>query len=174
VAKAVWKLSTEGLAPTFDLEYAYASGDTRPTDGKINTFDPIFPFAHFYHGHMDLIRWSNVHAVKLGSKIALGGVSEMFAGWNLHTDFHAFWLASRRDAWYSAGGAQLRRDPTRTVAGSGAIGSELDVYLKGKLWKNLSIWGGYSHFFSGVYVHDTGPQNDRDQDWVFLMMTLKF
>jgi hypothetical protein len=157
-----------------DFEYAYASGDTRPTDGKINTFDPLLPFQHFYHGHADQIRWSNVHAVKLGTRWNLGVLGSSFEGFTFHTDFHAFWLASRRDAWYSAGGAAVRRDATRTVAGSGAIGSEVDVYVKGTLWKNLGIWAGYSHFFPGVFVHDTAPQNDRDQDWVFLMLTLQF
>lgn len=173
-ARANYTLSTEGFAPAVYAEYAYASGDTRPTDGKINRFDPILPFGHNYHGHADQIQWSNVHAVMAGAKVDLGGLSETLGGWNLHVDGHAFWLASRRDAWINAGGTAVRRDPTRTVAGSGAIGSEVDVYVKGKLFKNLSVWGGWSHFFPGVFVHDTAPLNDRDQDWVFLHLVLGF
>jgi hypothetical protein len=185
VVKADYKFSKPeagALNLAADFEYAYASGDTRPTDGKINTFDPLMPFQHFYHGHADQIRWSNVHAVKLGTRFNLGAIASVFEGFTFHTDLHGFWLASRRDAWYSAGGATVRRDPTRTAAGSGAIGSEIDIYIKGTLWKNLGLWTGYSHFFPGRYARHTAPASsptvpnhqELDQDWVFLMLTLKF
>ena len=152
------------------------SVDTRPTDGKINTFDPLFPFAHAYNGHADAVNWKNVHVAKVGVRIALDALHEGCKGWGLHVDALGFWLASRRDAWYGVVGGSWRRDPTRTVAGSGAIGSEIDVYLKGKIYGAIGAWIGYSHFFPGVYANDTqtAPGQERDMDWVFAMLTFKF
>lgn len=173
-ANATWS----GAAGAVLAEYAFASGDTHPTDGRINTFDPLFPFAHFHHGHLDAIQWSNVHVAKLGTRVALDGLAQACTGWSAHVDVLGFWLASRRDAWYGVNGGAWRRDPTRTVAGSGAIGSEVDCYVKGPLYGVVDAWAGYSHFFPGPFVHDTATPasggEDRDQDWVFVQLTTRF
>jgi len=175
---AAVSVTWSGAAGALLAEYAFASGDTRPTDGKVNTFDPLFPFAHFHNGHLDAIQWSNVHVLKTGARLALDALGDACRGWSAHVDVLGFWLASRRDAWYGVNGGAWRRDPTRAVAGSGAIGSEVDVYVKGPLYGAVDVWAGYSHFFPGRFVHDTATPSsggdDRDQDWVFVQLTTKF
>jgi hypothetical protein len=160
------------------VEYGYASGDARPTDGDVNTFDPLFPFAHLHNGHIDAVQWSNVHVAKLATTLALGPLAAACEGWTVHVDVLGFWLASRRDAWYGVTGGAWRRDPTGTVAGSGALGSEVDGYLKGPLGGGVDLWLGWSHYFPGRYVHDTATPSsggdDRDQDWLFAQLVTRF
>ncbi|MBI4605660.1 MAG: alginate export family protein, partial [Planctomycetes bacterium] len=38
-------------------EYDYGSGDSDPTDGDHETFDPLFPFGHLYQGIQDTFSW---------------------------------------------------------------------------------------------------------------------
>lgn len=146
------------------VEYAFASGDQDPTDGVVETFDPIFPFGHFYHGHMDLMLWRNMHAVSAQAAVfPLPWVS-------LHLDGHVFWLDERADAWYGVGRTQ-RRDPTGD-AGS-HVGTELDAYVQVRLLENrLFLWTGYSHFWTGELVRDTGKS--EDMDWAFAHLEFNF
>ncbi len=148
--------------PRVGVEVAFASGDDDPTDGDVGTFDPIFPFAHSYHGHADLIGWRNLHAILLSVRV------RPMKDWTLHLDGHAFRLAEDRDAWYSAAGTAIRRDTTGSA--DPWVGYEIDLYAKWKCWERLEFWAGYSHFFAGGFVKDTGE--DHDQDWVFLQVLL--
>lgn len=145
-------------------EYAYASGDENPTDGTIRTFDPLFSFLHFYHGHQDLFAWSNVHDVNTGIQLTL------WKDLSLHADQHFFWLDQRKDAWYAGNKTTIRRDLTGHARSY--VGAELDVYAKLKVWKIVNFWVGYSHFWTGAYVRDTGK--NRDQDWAFFQAEVNF
>jgi hypothetical protein len=43
------------------------------------------------------------------------------------------------------------------------VGSEIDITLLRSLWQGrVALEAGYSHFFTGQYVRDTGPSNDAD------------
>ncbi len=160
---------TDGVSMGFVAEYAYASGDEDPTDGRTESFDPLLPFGHFYHGHMDLVLWRNIHAVQLGARVAPA------KGLSLHLDTHHFWLAQREDAWFAPGRGPVRRD-TSGDAGS-YLGSELDLFVKYALWEHVFFMTGYSHFFSGDYVRDTGRAQGGetgDQDWWYAQVEVKF
>ncbi|MCA9322396.1 MAG: alginate export family protein, partial [Planctomycetes bacterium] len=80
-----------------------------------------------------------------------------------------FILDSDNDAWYNAGGAAMRR-----VGGgvSNTVGWELDIHAKHDLNDATKLWFGYSHFFPGNYVDQTGP--DPATDWVYFQMTIAF
>jgi hypothetical protein len=146
-------------------EYAFASGDQDPNDGVVETFDPLFPFAHFYHGHMDLILWKNLHAAS--AQLTVWPVKWL----SLHADGHVFWLDKRQDAWYALNGRPTRRDASGR-AGS-HLGQELDLYVRVKLWEDrLLVWTGYSHFWTGEYLRETGKS--EDQDWVFCHVQFNF
>lgn len=146
-------------------EFAFASGDRNPNDGRNETFDPLLPFAHFFNGHQDLFAWRNLYSTNL--KIAFWPLENL----SLHSDLHAFWLQRRDDAWYGLGFS--RTDPGG-LAGGSSLGTELDLYCKFKVLEGrLSFWGGYSHFFPGEYIRDTGSKTS-DQSWAFLMATVDF
>ncbi|MHC4607143.1 MAG: alginate export family protein [Planctomycetota bacterium] len=150
--------------PRVGAEIALASGDDDPADGDVGTFDAVFPFGHLFHGHMDLVGWRNLRAGKLW-------VSVHPRAWvSLHADFHTFRLAEDRDAWYAASGQPVRRDATGQADED--LGHEVDLYAKWKLWDRAAFWAGYSHFFPGDFVEDTGF--DESMDWLFVQVTVDF
>jgi len=54
------------------------------------------------------------------------------------------------------------------------LGQEIDVTLKYKMFENFGVVAGYSHFFAGDFIEDTGAGNDRGVDWFYLQTTVKF
>ena len=155
----------------FLAEYAYASGDRDPDDGKRQTFDSLAPAINVNYGRMDNFVWSNVHDVMLGVRYA------PLKWLEFHLEGHAFWLDKRKDAWYFRPNVVLRQDPTGR-AGS-FVGSELDLWFSARVYDHLTIRGGYSRFFAGEFVRDTGKNtagrgSGADQDWAFLSLRLDF
>jgi hypothetical protein len=146
-------------------ELAYARGDQDPTDGNVETFDPLLPFGHKYHGHIDLMSWRNMYGYKLG--LAFWPMKWL----SFHADGHAFWLVERKDAWYGATKAAIRQDPTG--ASGRYVGWELDLFVKAKvLEERVAIWAGYSHFFPGTFVRNTG--RSFGMDWGFAQVEVFF
>jgi len=150
------------------LEYDYGSGDSDPDDGDRGTFDPLFPFGHNYQGIQDTFSWKN------------GQDLVAHLRWNppkstriveVEGQLHLFWLSEDKDGWFNAGLAQIRRDTTGS-AGS-FVGTEVDVLLRYALVPQIAVvWAGYSHFFPGDYVRDTG--DDPDRDFLFAQLAVNF
>jgi len=168
-----WAMVAEGAinpdvrySPKFAAEYAYASGDKNPTDGFDQSFDPIFPFGHFYHGFADLAVWKNIHAFKtsVSGKPCKGVWGELA--------LHHFRLAQGSDAWYNAGAAQIARDTTATTGRN--VGTELDLHFKTKVRGALKLWFGYSRFIRGTFAKRNLAGGSKDMDWAFLQAVLNF
>jgi hypothetical protein len=47
------------LHPRFSAEFSYASGDSRRGDGKVETFDQLYPTNHSKYGIVDMVGWRN-------------------------------------------------------------------------------------------------------------------
>ncbi|MEK7732091.1 MAG: alginate export family protein, partial [Planctomycetota bacterium] len=151
--------------PRIGAGFDWASGDEKPRDGKVGTFDQLFPLAHKYFGFLDLIGRQNVTAVNMN-----------LSAWPVEKKvqtalaYHAFWLNDDRDALYGASGAPGRRDPT---GHSGTeIGHELDVTVMWKVDVHSSLLFGYSHFWDSDFIIETGPSEDADLFYV--QYALKF
>ena len=86
-------------------EYNYASGDETPGDGKRGTFDQLYPTPHDKYGLADQVGWKNIHHLRTG--IEMRPQPRLTIG----SSYHSFWLATARDALYTAGGAVLARIP---------------------------------------------------------------
>lgn len=146
------------------VEWTFATGDEDGADGEIDRFEAPFPFGHNYQGWADVFGWKNGHdfafhaSAKPDPALVVGGA------------FHVFLLDEERDAWFNAALNPLRRDPTGAAGDN--VGSELDLYAKWTIRPQLLLFLGYSRFFAGSFVEDTGPS--PDQDWVFLMLTADF
>lgn len=84
--------------------------------------------------------------------------------------FSSFWLAESRDALYNAGGTPYRRD--WTGGSSSYVGSEIDVLVKWAVDRHSAFMAGYSHFFRGGFIEDTGPHSDID--FVFVQYQFTF
>jgi Alginate export len=170
--------------PRIGYAYVFASGDDRPGEGAAKTFDQLYPTGHAQLGYIDFAAWQNIadHQIHFSVKPTKKLVVD--------AKLHFFSLDEEADAWYSVGGgtgfggglgviragADLFVDPKTGVTSSvdDDLGQEIDLTVKYKLFKNFGVVAGYSHFFSGDFIEDTGADIDRGADWMYLMTTLKF
>lgn len=150
--------------PRLALEYSHGSGDGNAADGQTNTFQNLFPTNHPPYGFMDTMSWQNMHNVVL--RLA----AQPHAKVKTTLDLHGFWLSDTGDAWYRANGTTQVRGVS-PGAGNYA-GSEVDFTVNTKLAKHLDMLVGYSHFFAGSYLDDTGGGDDAD--FAYLMLTLNY
>ena len=140
-------------APRIHFEYNHASGDSNPTDGKVETFDNLFPTNHDKYGFIDFLSLKNMHDLKIGAGI------KPHQKLSLGADYHWFFLDTNNSPWFNAGQGVVR--PANPAA-STTLGQELDILLKWKLSEHLDFLIGYSRFFSGPFVEDTGAHDDAN------------
>jgi len=167
-----WGANTH-LGYTFDApwepriggEFSYGSGDHRPGQGDYETFDGAFGAVDIlYYGRMNLFCWMNIQDYQASFSLKPTQRLKLFADW------HLFRLDSSTDAWYYVNGQTQRQDPTGR---SGSIvGQELDLMLSYKVTGHWQMLAGYSHFFPGSFLKNTGPSPAAD--WVFLQATYSF
>lgn len=150
--------------PRIGVEYSFASGDSNAADRNTGTFQNLYPTNHLYYGYMDLFAWQNVH------NPAVHFSMQPHEKVKLSADFHAFWLANTSDSWYRSNIASTVR-PVAPGADSFA-GTELDLTLLWKAHEHLEVQAGYSRFFAGSYLADTGAADDAD--FAYLMLTVTF
>ncbi len=148
--------------PRLALEYSYGSGDGEAGDGRIGTFQNLFPTNHPPYGFMDAMSWQNLHNAVL--RLA----AQPHRRLRVTLDLHAFWLADSADAWYRANGSTQVRPVT--PGASRRAGSEADLTLSAKLTPQLDMLLGCSRFFAGSYLEDTGAGDDAH--FAYLMLTL--
>ena len=167
--KGGYTLKEAPYSPRVGLEYTLGSGDNNPSDEEHETFDPLFPFGHFFQGFLDVFGWKNGHDLKgsVGIKPA--------PDWKVELALHGLWLHEEKDAWYNAGGGVIRQDIT---GDSGTeIGLEIDIHAKYNIGKAFFLWFGYSHLFPGKFVRRTADAQglrDADMDWVFCQAGVNF
>jgi len=153
--------------PRLFAEYNYASGDSNPKDGSIGTFQNLFPTNHKFYGAMDLFSWQNL------SNPAISLTVNPVKNVTFKVEYDAFWLADTNDSWYRANGLTTVRPLTAAARkASSYCGSEVDAIATWKATKNVSFQVGYSHFFAGSYLKDTGAADDAD--FGYAMATLTF
>ena len=164
-----------GLGYTFDtawtprlgLEYNYGSGDSDPTDGDVETFQNLFPTNHKFYGQMDVFSWQNMHNVGLILK------ASPTKKLTVKGELQAFWLASTDDSWYRANGSTTVRPLNAAARSAGNYaGTEADLTVTYAATKWLSLEAGYSHFWAGDYLADTGAHDDAD--FGYLQATINF
>ena len=144
------------------IGFDYASGDHSP-GGDVETFSHLFPLGHAYLGYADVIGRQNIIDASVG--ITGKPLDRMIAS----VTGHLFWLADDSDALYNAGGGVARG----AIAGAdGEVGSEIDVTVKYAFDRHLTGLAGYSHFFAGDFIKQTGSSNDID--FVYMQLQLTF
>lgn len=154
-----------GLGYTFDtswlprvgVAYNFGTGDDDPADKDIQTFQNLFPTNHKFYGQMDVFSWQNMHDLEVSVK------AQPIKAVTLKAEYHAFWLETTEDAWYRANGVTAVRPLNAAARSAGNYaGSEVDLTVQWNVNKHLQFEGGYSHFFAGDYLADTGPSDDAD------------
>lgn len=179
--------------PRIGIEYDYASGDRNSKDGSSQSFQNLFPSNHANYGIMDEFAWRNLHDLRLSLS------AKPLKNVEVTLDYHAFFLAETTDYWYGSNGNSTLRTTTpsktttttttsmgvttvkkvttpgrdvRTIGASGFAGHEIDFTANWKVNQHLSLLVGYSHFFAGDYLRQTGTASDAD--FGYLQATLSF
>jgi hypothetical protein len=124
----------------------FASGDT-DAGGDVATFNQLFPLGHAFLGFIDVVGRQNVVAANAGFGM------RPLPGLAADVTVHSFRRASAADALYNAAGAVER---PAGAARSLDVGTELDVTANGHVGRHASVLVGYSRFFPGDFVRQSG------------------
>lgn len=150
-AELGYTLTSDKMSPRIWLGLDYATGDNK-AGGDVETFNQLFPLGHAYFGYIDAIGRQNIIDASAG--VSFKPVKKL----NVSLAGHLFWRADEDDALYNAGGG-LMRGPTSS---DHQVGAEMDLLLKYDVDQHLMLIGGYSHFFTGSFINQTGADDDVD------------
>ena len=158
--------------PRVGIGYEYGSGDSDPTDGKVETFENLFGTQHRPYGLMDLASPRNIHIPKIA--LSVKPVKDL----TVSMDYLWFILSTTDDFFYpeSGGGRSGNGYGIHPSFGS-FVGSEIDIYANYAVTKWANIQAGYGHFFTGDYINDTADSTGMhatDADWFYTQLTLNF
>lgn len=158
--------------PRIGLEYNYASGDQDPTDSESQSFQNLFPSNHPPYGFFDEFSWRNLHNLRVQTNV------KPVKSVDVELSYHAFWLAETTDYWFRSNGLSTLRTMTpdgrdvRTIGADNFAGHEIDFVVKWNATEWLTVDVGYSHFFAGDYLEQTGPSDDAD--FAYAQAAVKF
>lgn len=138
----------------------WASGDDA-AGGDVGTFNQLFPLGHAYYGYIDTVGRQN--AIDASAGLEWKATSAVTTS----LDWHFFWLADNNDALYNAGGGVVVPGGSSS---STELGNEIDLLATWRLDGHASAMLGYSHYFAGDVLSDTGPDEDID----FLYVGLEY
>ena len=178
IAQGGYTFAETWSTPRIGLEYAHASGDNNPTDGKHTTFENLFPTNHKFYGYGDLVSLQNIHDVR--------GIlqAKPHPQLSLALEGHLFWLANTADSFYNVGG--VSRGATAATPGNGYginpsyssyVGSELDLIAGYAMTRYAQLEAGFTRFFAGGYVDQSlsaSTHGSRDADFFYLQLSVNF
>jgi Alginate export len=148
--------------PRFYLGYDYASGG-HPSTGNVDTFNVLFPTSHDTLGYADIVGRENMFDLNGGMGITPA------RKWNVRLDSYSYWRASTSDALYDKRGAIVR---AATLGSARKTGAEADLTVRYQIDIHTVIQIGYSHFFPGAFVRQSGPHEPVDFLYTFIQFTL--
>ncbi|HMP89465.1 MAG TPA: alginate export family protein [Kiritimatiellia bacterium] len=149
--------------PRIHAGYDYASGDDNPADDKVKTFHQLFPLGHAYLGYIDILGRQNIEAFSQG--VSLWPIENKV---QVRFDHHIFRRAEKADAVYNVGGGILRAGD---AGSSSDVGSEIDVTITYRINRHQLASAGYSRFFAGDFIKESGPSEDVDFAYVSMQFT---
>ncbi len=138
----------DGLTVRVGVEFDAASGNDNLGDGKQENLQTLFPTNHKHYGYMDLIGWSNMMDLR---GIAILGFSPQTT---LEFSWHYLRLMTSEGGWVGVTGAWIRAG---VEEGPTTLGNEVDLLFRWKATQGLGVGIGWSTFFPGAFVEETGP-----------------
>lgn len=165
-----WTLATETgytfrdatFKPRVGVRADVISGDADPADGRLGTFNPLFPRGAYF-GESSIVGPANLIDLHPMAELHLSERVKVTGEWDI------FWRFSTHDGLYDNGGNVLRRP-----GGSDAtyVGNQPGVGMEWELGRHASLNASYSHFFAGDFVRQSGP--GRDIDFLAVWLVYRF
>jgi len=141
------RFSTAALKPDAVLRVNVVSGDRKPGNGRLGTFNAMFPKGKYF-GELSPIGPYNIVSLNPRVAMSLGsGVSASLAGM-------AYWRYSRRDGIYDIPGNLVRAPGSATAR---SIGREVEATLAWQTTPDLELSTSLSAFAPGAFIRQTGP-----------------
>jgi alginate export protein len=156
-----YTLPVKDLSPRAYLEFDYASGDKKP-GGNVGTFNQLFPNGHSYLGYIDYIGRQNIISSSAG--ISVTPLRDL----TLSFQQYFFWKASVRDSIYNKSSAIIRAANGTTAR---YVGAETDILATYNFTRHLQSYMGYSYFFPGGFIHNSGPHKASNFVYTALQYT---
>lgn len=150
---ALWK-------PRLGLKLNVASGDDDPSDGRLGTFNPLFP-RNNYFSDANLLAPYNFFDIHPTITVKPTESLTVTVGWD------AFFRYSTDDAVFSPTGIVI----PATASDDRFVGSTLTIGADWAINRHLTLSASYSHFFRGQVVKDAGG---KDVDFFGVWLTAKF
>lgn len=135
------------LSPDLRVRFDVISGDKDPADGKLGTFNALFPKGKYF-GELSPIGPSNVINLNPAVSLDLGrNVSLGFAAM-------AYWRYSEADGVYDIPGNVIRAPGASRAR---FIGKQAEITLDWQATPDLDLSASLSAFEPGAFIRQTGP-----------------
>src|SRR6185436_16427246 len=108
---------------------------------------------HSYFGYIDLFGRQNIVDLHPGATL------KITKDVSLRAEDHFFWRQNVNDALYNGQRNVLRADNGSDAA---YVGNEIDLLINWQINRHFSAYAGYSHFFAGDFIDQTGAHDDID------------
>lgn len=150
--RAAWR-------PRVMLQYDYATGDDAPDDGNNERFDTLFGARRWELGPTGIYgAFARSNVSSPGARLQLQPITDV----RLLFGYRAFWLASARDAWTTAG----LQDPTG--ASGRFIGHQLELRARYDLVpKNLRLEVGAAYLARGEFAESAPGGSDQASTYLY-------
>lgn len=135
------------LAPHAVVRFNIVSGDGEASDGKLGTFNALFPKGKYF-GELSPVGPTNI--VSLNPSVSLAVAKDLSFG----VAAMAYWRYSRADGVYDIPGNLIR-----SAGGSRSrfIGKQAEATLSWQATPELELSTSLSAFEAGGFIRDTGP-----------------
>ncbi|MCR9255296.1 MAG: alginate export family protein [Alphaproteobacteria bacterium] len=153
-----YRFRTLAWAPRLGVSANIASGDSDPSDNRLETFNPMFPRGNYF-SEAAVLGPRNFYNVRPSVSTApLPGVS-------VGTDVNVFWRLEEADAVYGPPGQIVRS------GGDGRhVGTAWSVNAAYEMSPRAAFSIVFTHFFPGKVIQSTGP----DEAITFVEATFQF
>ena len=165
-----WRIAFDGgyhieslpFRPRPHLQIDMMSGDRHKGDQNIESFNPLFPKAHYF-GLIGLL--GPVNLINTHPSIDFQLTEKLRAT----TKIDFFWRQSINDGVYNPAGVLLRGAGNSKAT---YVGSEAQVEIYWEINHHLTLISNYTHFFTGQFMRDTGVS--KDVDYATTWITFRF
>ena len=147
--------------PRFGVRFDYASGDSGPASGNLNTFNPLFPNP-MYSSLSALLGPSNLTDFGPTLRFALNSKTA------ISPEVPFYWRSSIHDGIYGFAGNLIRPG---NLSSARFVGYQPGLVVEHSFSPHFSGTAGYFYFFAGDFLKQTPP--GKDVGYFYATLTLR-